>query len=121
MPDESEVIHADVGVPFHLPNGRTLTGRPVAYPQARRIMALLHEYDRTGNFEQTIEPALVQFGELAGIPDEDVMRLCPNMSLGELVVAIQRFFFHRRPAIGNGAAKPVQPDSTKPRPGEPGA
>jgi len=103
MPDESEVIQSDVYVDFPLPNGKTLPGKPVAYPDARKIMASMHAYDRTGDYEGTLEPALAKFEELTGLTETKVLELCPGMSLGELTTAIQRFFFQRRPK-GNGAA-----------------
>jgi len=103
MPDESEVIQSDVFVDFPLPNGRTLPGKPVAYPDARKIMAQMHAFDKTGDYEGTLVPALDRFSALTGLSDEQIMVACPDMTLGELTTAIQRFFFRRRP-MGNGAA-----------------
>lgn len=119
MTNESEVIQADVGMEFELPNGTKLRGKPVPYPAARKIMALLHAFDRTGDYEATMVPALEQFSTVTGITDEQILAAFPAMTLGDLTTAVQRFFFLRHPTSGNGVAK--TPDSTKPRPGEPGA
>jgi len=119
MPDESEVIQADVGMEFGLPNGKQLRGKPVPYPDARRIMALLHAFDRTGDYEATMVPALEQFSAVTGLTDDAIIAADPTMTLGDLTTAVQRFFFRRHPIAANGVAK--APDSTKPRPGEPGA
>lgn len=121
MPNETEVIQADVFVEFELPNGAKLRGKPVPYPAARKIMALLHAFDKTGDYDKDMVPALNQFSELTGLTDEAIMAADPNTTLGELLRAIQRFFFRRRPTPENGAAKTEAPVSTKPRPGEPGA
>jgi hypothetical protein len=104
MPDESEVIHADVFVEFSLPNGRTLYGKPVPYPEARKILAQMCAFDRTGDYEGVLVPALESFSAVSGLTDEHIMAACSNLSLGELTTAIQRFFFQRRPIPGNGAA-----------------
>jgi hypothetical protein len=106
MPDESEVIQSDVFVDFPLPNGKTLPGKPVPYTAARKIMAAMHAFDQTGDYEQTLVPALEQFSQVSGLSDEQIMAACPDMSLGELTTAIQRFFFRRRPIATNGAAAP---------------
>lgn len=104
MPDESEVIQADVFVDFPLPNGKSLPGKPVPYPDARKIMALMHAFDQTGDYEETLVPALDRFSAVSGLTDDQIMAACPNLTLGELTTAIQRFFFRRRPPATNGAA-----------------
>ena len=121
MLDESEVIQADVGMELELPNGAKLRGKPVSYFDARRIMALLHTFDRTGDYEQTMVPALEQFSQLTGITDDMIMQAYPEATLGDVTTAVQRFFFLRHRNTANGAAKRAMPESTRARPGEPGA
>ncbi len=121
MPDESEVVQSDVFVELRLPNETTLRGKPVPFPAARKILAQMAAFDRTGDFEGTLVPALDAFSAVSGLTDETILAACPNLSLGELADAIQGFFFRRRPTSGNGAAPAQAPDNTKPRPGEPGA
>jgi len=118
MPDESEVIQADVFVEFRLPNGKLLRGKPVPYPDARKIMAQMHAFDQTGDYDGTLVPALERFSAVSGLADEQIMAACPNMTLGELTTAIQLFFFQRRPIARNGAA--VQ-SPTSAAPAAPGA
>lgn len=111
MPDEIEAINADVGVEFKLPNGKTVWGKPVPFPEARKLMAQLHAFDRTGDYENTLQPAVDRFAELTGIKDDEVMALCPDMTLGDLLQEIQRFFFRRRP---RAPSSPPEPTTTPP-------
>lgn len=104
MPDESEVIQSDIFVEFVLPNGTTLRGQSVVYPEARKIMAAFRAFDMTGDYEGILVPALERFSAASGLSDDAIMAACPNLSLGELTTAIQRFFFQRRPPATNGAA-----------------
>lgn len=107
MPDESEVVQSDVFVEFPLPNGKTLPGKPVPYPVARKIMALLHAFDQTLDYEKHLFLAMDQFTAASGLTDAEIMAACPDMTLGELTTAIQRFFFRRRPTLASGAASPT--------------
>lgn len=94
MPDEREVIQADVYVDFPLPNGKTIRGRPVPYPEARKILAQLFAFDEgKGTYEETVQSAVDRFCELTGITDEVVLTAYPHMTPGDLLGSIQRFFF----------------------------
>lgn len=104
MPDESEVIQADVYVELPLTNGKTLRGHPVPFPIGRKIMALFAAFDQSNNFQRDLVPALDEFTRVSGITDEQVLAADPDMQLGDICVAIQRFFFRRRHTSANGAA-----------------
>lgn len=121
MPDESEVIQAEWFVEFPLPNGKVLRGKPVPFQAARKIMAAFAAFDRVADYDQILVPALDLFSTVSGISDDAIAAACPDLTLGELTSAITGFFFRRRPILANGAATPKTPDSTKARPGEPGA
>lgn len=109
MPNESEVIQADVYVEFPLPNGKSLKGKPVPYPDARKILAQLFAFDAGEPYQETVQAAVDRFAALSGISDADVLALCPEMTLGDLLGSIQRFFFRpSRIARANGAA-PTSP------------
>lgn len=104
MPDESEVIQSDVFVELPLPNGKSIRGNPVPYPIARKIMAQIYAFDKTQDFENTLVPALEQFTAISGITDEAILAACPGMQLGEICVAVQRFFFRPRQTLASGGA-----------------
>lgn len=105
MPNETEVIQADVYVDFPLPNGKTVRGKPVPYPEARKILAALAAFDQT-NDERALQATIDRFTELSGISDADVLALYPEMTFGDLIGSIYRFFFHpsRLAPRKNGAA-----------------
>lgn len=114
MPDESEVIQADVYVDLLLPGNARVRGKPVPYPVARQILAQLAVFDQTGDYDTALVPALEAFTKATGITDDQVMAVCPDCSLGELTSAMLHFFFRRRPPATTGAAKPT---TASPAPG----
>ena len=97
MPDESEVIQADVQVEFRLPNGKVVYGKPVPYFEGRKILAQLY----AGHFQ----PAIDRFVELSGISEEEVLELDPSFELYDLIQGIYGFFF--RPSRGQKNGKPI--------------
>lgn len=109
MSDESEVIAADVYVEMPLPNGLTVRGKPVPYPVARKILALLQVFDQTGDYNLALVPAMEAFTAVTGITDDQIMAVCPDLSLGELTTAMLHFFFRRRPPTNGAAPKPAAP------------
>ena len=94
MPDESEVIQADLYVEFRLPNGTSVRGKPVPYPEARKMLAVL--YDHTSTYG-AVQGVIDRFVKLTGISEAEVMELYPTMTGGDFTDAIQNFFFQRSP------------------------
>jgi len=117
MPDESEVVQADVFVEFPLTNGQTLRGHPVPFPVGRKIMAQFAAFDKTNDYERDLVPALDEFTRVSGITDAQILAADPHMQLGDICIAIQRFFFRRRQTSANGAATRSTPTTASPAPG----
>lgn len=106
MPDEKEVVQADVFVEFPLPNGKVLRGNPVPYWEGRKILAEL--YDKQATLEQSIK-TLDRFTELAGIKEADVMAAYPSMTYGDLVASVERFFFQKSQLAKSNGQAPTTP------------
>jgi hypothetical protein len=83
----------------------------VLYQDARRIMAQMYAFDRTSDYEGTLVPALEQFSALSGISDEQITAACPGILFGEIVAAIQSFFFRPRQTAENGGGASKKPES----------
>lgn len=113
MPDEKEVIQADVYVDFPLPNGKSVRGKPVPYPEARKILAQLFAFDQSGDYEHTVQAAIDRFAQISGVSDAEVLALCPEMTMGDLIGSIQRFFFRpsRLAAKSSGSTTATSPPS----------
>lgn len=111
---ESEARDAYVGVEVPLPNGKTVTGKPIPYPEAMGLLVLSEQFLVGEAAPSTsIIPALQQFETLTGITGERLKALCPDISLGEVIDIMQRFFYWRR------TAPTVAPPSLAPSPPAP--
>lgn len=95
---EAETRDAYVAVEVPLPNGQIVSGKPVPFPVAMKLLGMIDGFYKGGDPDKTILPALAQFAEVTGIVDTDVLAKCPDLSLGELIDVMQRFFYQRRPA-----------------------
>lgn len=94
---DTEARDAYLGVEVDLPNGQRVTGKPIPYGEAMRLMALSDQWAAGGNPKETLLPVLESFHRLTGITMEEIGRKDPNMSLGDVLGLINRFFFLRSP------------------------
>jgi len=110
---ESEARDAYVGVEVPLPNGKTVTGKPVPYRDGMRLLVLSEAFLAGGAPTDTLVPMLAQFEQLTGITGEKLETLCPGISLGEVLDVAQRFFYWRRTAP---IVVPQNPSPSNPAP-----
>ena len=88
-------------------DGRSLTGSPVLYGDARALLLKLDEYSRTSDVH-TLDAVVQQFCQVTGIAES---ALTERRTLGEVIEAMQRFFYHRRSGTGPPAVPLVAPGS----------
>lgn len=93
---DSEARDAFLAVDVDLPNGAKINGRPVPYPQAMRMLLLSEQFYAGAPPSESIIPLLELFEQTTGITQEKLLGACPNLSLGEVVNLVQRFFYWRR-------------------------
>lgn len=89
---EQETRDAYFEVVVELPNGKKLRGKPVMYPDAMRLMAMSEEFATQGT---SLVPMVQEFHKLTGVPA--TAPELQDITLGEMVDVINRFFFQRRP------------------------
>jgi hypothetical protein len=89
---------AHLKVTIRLANGEEVSGRPILYPDAMRLLALRDAYLEGGAFTTSLKPMLNEFHELTGIPASAFY----GLTIGEVNDAVAGFFGWRRPT-GNGA------------------
>lgn len=95
---EAEARDAYVGVEVPLPNGKAITGKPVPYREGMHLLVLSEQFLQGAAPSDSIIPALQRFEELTGITGERLHAACPDISLGEVIDVMQRFFYWRRTA-----------------------
>lgn len=101
MPD-TEARDAYVAVEVPLPNGTIVRGKPIPWKAATELVLLSDAFASGGKPAETLVPLLTKFAALTGITEEVLLGLCPDLTLGEVVDLVNRFFYSRRPAPSNG-------------------
>lgn len=109
---DTEARDAYLGVEVDLPNGAKVTGNPVPYPDAVRMLLQSEQFYAGGSMTETIVPMLQDFERITGISQAKLLGLCPSLSLGEVVNLVQRFFFSRRSAPTAPPASPSSPSAS---------
>ena len=92
MPDR-HTQDAYLAVTVPLPNGRTISGTPVLYPDAMRMLALADAFAAGGKPTETLGPLLADFHRVTGIAPAAFAEL----TLGEVYDTVMAFFYSRRP------------------------
>lgn len=98
----TEARDAHVGVEIDLPTGRRITGRPVRYADAVALILTIDEFQAGAAPRDTLVHLLAEFQRLTGLTDADFA----DLSLGEVIDVMNRFFYHRRPAATATAPPP---------------
>lgn len=109
MPD-TEARDAYVAVEVDLPNGAKISGKPVPYPDAMRMLVQSEQFYAGVPLTDSVLPMLTDFERITGITQAKLLALCPDLSLGEVVNLVQRFFYWRR------SAPTAPPSSPSPAP-----
>ena len=104
---DTEARDAYLGVEVDLPNGVKVTGNPVPYPDAMKMLLLSEAFYAGASMSESVIPMLELFERITGLSQQKLLGLCPNLTLGEVVNLVQRFFFSRR----NAATAPPSPAS----------
>jgi hypothetical protein len=110
MATDAEARDAYLGVEVDLPNGAKIIGKPVPFPDAMRMMLQSEQYYAGATLGDSVVPMLTDFARITGVTQDKLLALCPDLTLGEVVNLVQRFFFWRRNAAtgapGNPPASP---------------
>ena len=101
---------AYLAVTVPLPNGRIAAGKPIPFAAAMRLLALNDAFTAGGKPKETIVPMLDEFFALTGI-DAATMA---DLTLGEVLDTVSRFFFWRRPARIEAPATVTAPVGSPP-------
>jgi len=108
MPD-AEARDAYVAVEVPLPNGKIARGKPIGLKQAREMILLSDDFSAGGNPKDTLLPLLEMFEQATGITEAYLLGLDPDLTMGDLIDVVNRFFYWRRPARPAAPAAPVSP------------
>lgn len=107
---DPELRDAYIGVELELPNGKMLQGQIIRWREGMWVKALVMEYLILPTQEK-FDAAWEAFSALTGITEARIQELCPDISLGEVLDAVNRFTYLRR----NGAiAAGKQPSGPAP-------
>jgi len=91
-----------------LPDGRVITGKPLDFMAALRLLELLDRYERGESVAKTMTVVLQEFPAAAGIDPAELV----GLTLGEVNDVIRSFFYQRR---WNGSApNPAMPRTSTP-------
>jgi hypothetical protein len=85
-----------------LPNGKQLRGRPIPWRKGVELIQLYDDYMAGAPAGTSVVLFLRRWVEASGV-DEAALE---DLTLGEVVDAANRFFYHRRPAPTRSAAAP---------------
>jgi hypothetical protein len=90
----SDVRDAYVEVLVDLPNGRQFCGRPIPWQKAVALVQQYDDYLAGGAPSATVVPMIEEFLKITGTDKA----LIEDLTLGEVIDVVNRFFYHRRPA-----------------------
>lgn len=100
---------AYVAVEVPLPNGIIARGKPIPWKAAQDLILLSDAFAAGGRPSATLVPLLEGFAAATGITEAYLLDRCPDLTMGELVDLINRFFYSRRPARTGGPTSPAVP------------
>lgn len=104
MSSNPECRDATVRVDVELPNGTLVSGRIIPWRKAMALILKADEFTRKGGSpDKTIVPVFEEFSQLTGVTFEQLEALCPDLTLGEIVDVMNRFFYALRPGPTVGA------------------
>lgn len=110
MPD-AEARDAYVAVEVPLPNGKIARGKPIGLKSAREMILLSDAFGAGGNAQTTLLPLLEMFATHTGLTEDALLALDPDLTMGDLIDVVNRFFYSRRPARSNGSGPSPAPAS----------
>ncbi len=98
------------GLCLAMPNGKTVTGKVILWPDGLELLELLQLYQATG-LQKQFRTLWARFLAVTGIPEAEFT----GLTIGELCGVIERFLSHRRtPSIPQSPSSLAEPAAGSP-------
>lgn len=105
---DAELRDATLAVEVQLPNGKTVSGRPIYFRTGMRIQGLLDTFVVRGT-QKSFDEMWDVFTKETGVTEPMIKAACPDIGVSEILDLVRRFIYLLRP--GRTA---VQEPSTTP-------